>query len=152
MAIVLLVCSCAARFLDDDRVLLEPGETHSAGWKFFEQVEPFRRLKTSAPRLFDLQIQVVSTFAKRYQRAHAYTRAQLSIIFLSGTSSPHAAWTIVGIGIRMAQDVGAHRNKVYKEKPNLVDELWKRAFWTLVSLDRLTSSSFGRPCAIQDEE
>ncbi|KAH7097398.1 fungal-specific transcription factor domain-containing protein [Auriculariales sp. MPI-PUGE-AT-0066] len=134
MAIVLLVCACASRFVDDDRVMLEPGETHSSGWKYFEQVEPFRRLKTSAPRLFDLQIQV------------------LSIIFLSGTSSPHAAWTIVGIGIRMAQDVGAHRNKVYKDKPNLVDELWKRAFWTLVSLDRLTSSSFGRPCAIQDED
>ncbi|KZV94714.1 hypothetical protein EXIGLDRAFT_748493 [Exidia glandulosa HHB12029] len=133
-AIVLLVCACSARFINDERVLLEPDQLHSAGWKYFEQVEPFRRFKISAPRLFDLQIQV------------------LSVMFLAGTSSPHASWTIVGIGIRMAQDVGAHRNKVYKDKPNLDDELWKRAFWILVSLDRTTSASFGRPCAIQDED
>ncbi|EJD49559.1 hypothetical protein AURDEDRAFT_161117 [Auricularia subglabra TFB-10046 SS5] len=133
-AIVLLVCAIGSRFVDDERVLLDPGKMHSAGWCYFEQVEPFRRFKITPPRLFDLQIQV------------------LSIMFIAGTSSPHAGWTILGIGIRMAQDVGAHRNKVYKDKPNLDDELWKRAFWILVSLDRTTSASFGRPCAIQDED
>jgi len=29
----------------------------------------------------------------------------------------------------MAQEVGAHRKKAYQETPNLIDELWKRAFW-----------------------
>jgi hypothetical protein len=36
---------------------------------------------------------------------------------------------MVGIGIRLSQDVGAHRKKVYNRKPTVEDELWKRAFW-----------------------
>jgi hypothetical protein len=46
-----------------------------------------------------------------------------------GTSAPQACWTIVGIGIRLAQDVGAHRRKAYSHKPTVDEELWKRAFW-----------------------
>ena len=37
---------------------------------------------------------------------------------------------MVGIGIRLAQDVGAHRRKMYtSSKLTVDDELWKRAFW-----------------------
>lgn len=36
---------------------------------------------------------------------------------------------MIGIGIRYAQEVGAHRRKVYNRKPTVDDELWKRAFW-----------------------
>lgn len=91
-------------------------------------------------------------------------------MFLQGSSAPQACWTMVGIGIRLAQDVGAHRRKVYSHKLTVEDELWKRAFWyafqttflgrssyvvllrVLVYIDRLVSSALGRPCAIQDEE
>jgi hypothetical protein len=87
---------------------------------------------------------------------------------------------MVGIGIRLAQDVGAHRRKIYNRKPTVEDELWKRAFWwvstckspntssqldvflavlsffmndrLLVCIDRIISSGLGRPCALQDEE
>lgn len=68
----------------------------------------------------------------------------------------------------MAQDVGAHRKKVYTATPTIEEELWKRAFWcvvplisldatlyscrVLVSMDRSISSALGRPCAIQDED
>ena len=73
-------------------------------------------------------------------------------MFLQGTSAPQACWTIIGIGIRMAQDVGAHRRKVYSTAPTVEEELWRRAFWVLVAMDRQTSFALGRPCAIQDEE
>lgn len=36
---------------------------------------------------------------------------------------------MVGHGIRLALDVGAHRRKVYDSKPTIENELWKRAFW-----------------------
>lgn len=36
---------------------------------------------------------------------------------------------MVGIGIRLAQDVGAHRRKVYNTPVSVESELWKRAFW-----------------------
>ena len=56
---------------------------------------------------------------------------QLTAIFLQTTSARQASWTIVGLGIRMAQDVGVHRRKVYTlAATQTVDqELWKRAFW-----------------------
>ena len=59
---------------------------------------------------------------------------------------------MVGIGLRLAQDVGAHRRKVYNAPLSVESELWKRAFWVLVALDRFGSAALGRPCAIQDEE
>ena len=52
----------------------------------------------------------------------------------------------------MAQEVGAHRKKVYSAAPTAEGELWRRAFWVLVAMDRSKSFALGRPCAIQDEE
>ncbi len=92
------------------------------------------------------------------------------MIFVHGSSTPQLAWDFVGIGIRYAQDMGAHRKKVYNAVPSVEEELLKRAFWfvyapssyrlqadhvyirVLVSMDRALSSVLGRPCAIQDEE
>jgi hypothetical protein len=54
---------------------------------------------------------------------------QLSVIFLYGSHAPHAAWLIIGIGIRFAQEVGVHRRRPDNHKHTIEDELWKRAFW-----------------------
>ncbi|KDN50625.1 hypothetical protein RSAG8_01123, partial [Rhizoctonia solani AG-8 WAC10335] len=112
--VLLLVCAVGSRWSDDHRVFLEQDEPlqHSAGWKYFEQVQFLRRSLLTPPKLFDLQIMA------------------LAVMFLQGTSAPHSAWTVAGIGIRIAQDVGAHR-RIH---------------------DRVTSSALGRPCAIQDED
>ena len=79
---------------------------------------------------------------------------------------------MVGIGVRLAQDVGAHRKGAQSRRPTVEDEMWKRAFWcvyssrnlfsidvltlavrrVLLCLDRTCSAGLGRPCAIQDEE
>ncbi|KAH9910329.1 fungal-specific transcription factor domain-containing protein [Epithele typhae] len=132
---VLLVCANGSRFTDDPRVLLDGNEIpQSAGWKWFQQVQMVRKSLLAPPRLYDLQIYA------------------LTAEFLQGTSAPQACWTIIGIGIRMAQDVGAHRKKVYSSTPTIEEELWRRAFWSLVAMDRTTSFSLGRPCAIQDED
>lgn len=90
-------------------------------------------------------------------------------MFLHGSATPQASWTVIGIGIRMAQDVGAHRKKTYTTRRTVDEELWKRAFWQvsnrylcdcrscwdcrcLLAYDRFVSSALGRPCAIHDEE
>ena len=91
--------------------------------------------------------------------------------YLACTNVPQGSWTIIGLGIRMAQDIGIHRKKMYNPHPTVDDELWKRVFWCvssqgsfsltpsvsttcriLVSLDRMGSIGLGRPCAIHDEE
>ncbi|KIK82329.1 hypothetical protein PAXRUDRAFT_153943 [Paxillus rubicundulus Ve08.2h10] len=134
-AVYLLVCAVGSRFSDDPHVLLEGTDSeHSAGWKYFQQVQMVRKTLLGPPCLEDLQVYC------------------LSVMFLQGTSAPQACWTMVGIGIRLAQDVGAHRRKAYSSKLSAEGELWKRAFWVLVTLDRQMSSSLGRPCAIQDED
>jgi hypothetical protein len=63
-----------------------------------------------------------------------------------------AGWIFVSLGLRKAQDVGAHRKKLYHSKPSVNDELWKRAFWCLVAYDRMGSAILGRPCALGEEE
>ncbi|KIY69850.1 hypothetical protein CYLTODRAFT_420291 [Cylindrobasidium torrendii FP15055 ss-10] len=133
-AVVLLVCACASRYSDDPRVLLE-GETslHSSGWKWFTQVPLVRKSLFNPPTVFELQVYCLLTE------------------FLSGSSAPQASWTLVGVGIRLAQDVGAHRRKKTNEM-TVDSELWKRAFWVLVAMDRLISAQLGRPCAIMDED
>ena len=78
---------------------------------------------------------------------------QLATIFLE-FSTPAACWTLIGGGIRLAQDVGVHRlqNVGPDAKPTIESELWKRAFWMLVCMDRNVSSILGRPCTTQYEE
>ncbi|KAK0480213.1 fungal-specific transcription factor domain-containing protein [Armillaria novae-zelandiae] len=130
-AVLLLVCAVASRYSNDMRVLLDGEESrHSSGWKWFDQVQLVRKSLLSPPSLYDLQF----------------------YCFLQGSSAPQASWTMVGIGIRLAQDVGAHRRRRIFSPNTVEDELWKRAFWGLVCMDRISSSALGRPCAIQDED
>ncbi|KAJ3505766.1 hypothetical protein NLJ89_g7247 [Agrocybe chaxingu] len=134
-SVYLLVCAVGSRFSADPRVRLDGIESyHSCGWKWFDQVQVVKKSLLSPPSLYDLQFYC------------------LSVQFLQGSSAPQSCWTMVGIGIRLAQDVGAHRRKIHTRPVTAEDELWKRAFWVLVCMDRSVSASLGRPCAIQDED
>ncbi|TFK49562.1 hypothetical protein OE88DRAFT_1726802 [Heliocybe sulcata] len=134
--VLLLICACGSRWSDDHRVIVDGSDTfRSAGWQWFNQVQMVRKPYTVPPSLYELQ------------------HYALTAMFLQGSSSPQACWTILGIGLRAAQEVGAHRAKVYyNSRSTKDDELWKRAFWVLVTLDRVYSSVLGRPCAIQEED
>lgn len=41
----------------------------------------------------------------------------------------------MGVGVRLAQDVGAHRKRKTMEPMSVEDELWKRAFWCVFSAE-----------------
>ncbi|KAK0213166.1 fungal-specific transcription factor domain-containing protein [Desarmillaria ectypa] len=139
-ALVLLVCAVGSRYSDDPRVKADDTDTeskirHLNGWKWFIQVHRVHMSLLRPPNLYDLQ------------------KCALSVFYVQGCAAPHASWTLVGTGIRMAQDLGAHRRLSRPGQPrNAEDELLKRAFWVIVSLDRLISLTLGRPCAIQDED
>ncbi|KAF8968587.1 fungal-specific transcription factor domain-containing protein [Flammula alnicola] len=133
--VYLVVCAIGAQYSDDPKARLEGVDSyHSCGWKWFGQVQMKKQPMLAPPTLFDLQLYC------------------LSAQFLLGSSSPHSSWTLVGLAIRLAQDVGAHRRALHAHTLTAEDELWKRAFWVLVCLDRTMSSSLGRSCAIQDED
>ncbi|KAL6302103.1 hypothetical protein BKA93DRAFT_737616 [Sparassis latifolia] len=72
--------------------------------------------------------------------------------YLRGSLAHPESWTHIAIGIRKAQDVGAHRRKVYGRKPTVEDELWKRAYWHLVAMDRIGSIlDLDMPLEVDDE-
>ncbi|KAJ7723932.1 fungal-specific transcription factor domain-containing protein [Mycena metata] len=114
---VLLVCAVGARYSTDPRVSIPdtpPRET--AGWKWFDQVKLSGHMVHSHPTLYDLQ---------------SYCASTLAAMFLECTSSPRACWTLVGFGMRLGQDIGAHRYKVRHTFPTVEQELEKRASWSV---------------------
>ncbi|KAJ7112225.1 fungal-specific transcription factor domain-containing protein [Mycena epipterygia] len=132
-AIVLLVCAIGSRFSDDVRVCPPETEPLRCGWQYFDQLSPTVDQVFVRPTLYQIQY---------------YCLAPAFLEF----SVPGACWTLIGIGIRMAQDVGAHRANNLGKRPTIESELWKRAFWVLICMDRLLSSALGRPCTTQYED
>ncbi|KAF9268426.1 hypothetical protein L218DRAFT_954789 [Marasmius fiardii PR-910] len=132
--ILLVVCAIGARQSNDPRNLSE-GTTseHSLGWKWFSQVPFVHDSFAGPPSLYDLQL------------------LSLSVIFLITNSVLDANWTLIGIGIRSAQEMGVHR-KPAQSRNAVEDELFKRAFWLLVSVDLFFSAFLGRPRATTSDD
>ncbi|KAF8162154.1 fungal-specific transcription factor domain-containing protein, partial [Mycena galopus ATCC 62051] len=129
-AIVLTMCAAASRFSDDPRVF-DPTKPLTCGWNFFSQLSRQIEHLYAPPTLYDLQ------------------RYCLSIQFLEGAAQ-HSTWTLVGLGIRTALEMGAHRRQT---GPHTVEaELCRRAFWVLMTYDRIISVGLGRPCAMQYDD
>ncbi|KAG2111269.1 fungal-specific transcription factor domain-containing protein [Suillus discolor] len=146
----LALFAVASRWSDDPRVLDghaynipeaeipdEDCKWQRAGWKYFSAAVDVHRDSRSLfhpPGLFEVQ-----------------TMSLLGM-FLRGTAFHPVGWLFISIGLRKAQDVGAHRKKIYGAKPSVEEELWKRAFWVLVLYDRIGSAALGRPCCSGEED
>ncbi|KAF5371633.1 hypothetical protein D9758_003376 [Tetrapyrgos nigripes] len=133
--LVLGLCALASRQSDDPRNGYEGVESRlSYGWKWFRQINLVRRSFVGKPSLYELQLYC------------------LTALFLKSSSVPHGAWILTGIGVRYAQEMGAHRHHAQGHKPTVETELWKRAFWVLMATDGLIALLFGRPRAMQLED
>lgn len=148
-AVVLDVCAIGSRVSNDPRVFIDGTQEHSAGWRYFVQTAETKRSLLSCPSLFDVQACCVSdywfTVAPR-----SPTLFKLGADYLLGTSAPQACWTVVGLGMRYAVELGYHRRR--PGPPNEETEQQKRVFWCLYKLDRHLSLYYGRPFCIRDEE
>ncbi|VDC00344.1 unnamed protein product [Peniophora sp. CBMAI 1063] len=135
-SVVLLVCALGSRYSHNPRVLASGDRTWlSAGWKWFTQV-----------RVLD-----EATLVSPATHLHVLQAMCLGTMYMANVSLTHA-WMYIGSGIRLAEDIGAHKRRAYSDKPTLEDELYKRAFWILIYLDRTISAIMGRPCCIQEED
>ncbi len=56
---------------------------------------------------------------------------KLGVIYSMGTSVPQFSWTVIGVGLRAATEIGLHRQKPKGHKLTVNDELKKRSFWYL---------------------
>ncbi|KAJ6155230.1 hypothetical protein N7470_005796 [Penicillium chermesinum] len=73
----------------------------------------------------------------------------LALYTMFATSGP-SIWHVLGSTLRLAVSMGLHKPKIYSSPTE--EEMAKRAFWSLYNLDRLISSTLGRPLGIADED
>ncbi|KAK1220853.1 Gypsy retrotransposon integrase-like protein 1 [Marasmius sp. AFHP31] len=139
--VLLAVCATGAKYSDDPRVLEDYdnegiGKSRlTAGWKWFRQVRLIRSSFQTPPTLYELQLYCIIPF------------------FLQGSTTPEAYWIVLGVAFRFAQELGIHRRKPETiTNPTVESQLWNRAFWGLVAIDVVMSTSLGRPRAMSTDD
>ncbi|KAE9394582.1 hypothetical protein BT96DRAFT_184035 [Gymnopus androsaceus JB14] len=137
-AVVLAVCALGSKLSNDPRTLADgTKDLRSAGWRYFEQIRLVKNRFTGASSLYDIQLY------------------SLAILFLYPTPVSNIAWFLTGLGIRAAQEVGAHRKGNVTKKPaqtRLEQEMWKRAFWNIISTDLYSCIALGRPRSTREDD
>ncbi|KAJ3992928.1 fungal-specific transcription factor domain-containing protein [Lentinula boryana] len=131
-AIVLAVCSIAARDSNDPRVFKHDTKI-TAGWQWFRQVRLVRPHFVEPTSVHELQL------------------CCLAYVYLRNTNMIDSVWLLIGIGLRLAVDRGIHRLKPGKAR-TVENELYIRAFWMLRNADTMQGMTMGRPAAINSED
>ncbi|KAF9052201.1 hypothetical protein BDZ89DRAFT_939656 [Hymenopellis radicata] len=130
-SVVLAVCAVASRVSTDPRV----GDGHSAGWQWYSQIHPLDPVNYVSPGcLWDLQL------------------FPLMVLYMYGLSVADQCWLFVGMGIRLAQDMGVHRKRRTNEPWTPHDESLRRAWWVLITIDVYASAMFGCVRATNSDE
>ncbi|KIY68366.1 hypothetical protein CYLTODRAFT_374486 [Cylindrobasidium torrendii FP15055 ss-10] len=132
-SVVLGVCALASRYTDDLRV----GEGHHKGWVYFSQLRAVHGGQCLAKEnlLWDLQL------------------FPLMILYAYSLTLPNVARSLTGSGIRIAQTSNLHRLK--REEGRLwsvENEMLKRVWWVLVTMDVYVCSLGGKTRATNFEE
>ncbi|KIY68056.1 hypothetical protein CYLTODRAFT_422004 [Cylindrobasidium torrendii FP15055 ss-10] len=131
--VVLLVCAIASRNSSDPRVLSDGTTKQTAGWKYYSVTSRLARPVHLSPTLDDIQM------------------CCLLVEFTLTTSNPMACWTIAGLGLRYAVQLGLHRHR--PNEPRTVEsEVKARVFWVLLFYERCTSMYTGRPLSFKEED
>ncbi|KAJ3841906.1 fungal-specific transcription factor domain-containing protein [Lentinula raphanica] len=133
--LVLGVCALGARFSNDTRVLEDyTTSERSSGWKWIRQIQPIRHSYVEAASLSEIQMYLIY------------------ITFVGSSTTPEVCWILISIGVRLLQDIGAHRKQPSDSKPTVESESWKRAFWMMNMYDIFVSTMLGRPrCMSQND-
>ncbi|KAJ7264507.1 fungal-specific transcription factor domain-containing protein, partial [Mycena haematopus] len=127
---VLLVCAIGARWSGEPSVA-DAGL--DCGWEWFDQVQ----LDGNRSRLLD--------HATLYDVQCYCLAAQ----FLKASAMPQTYWTLIGVGLRLAQACTGGKGR---PRYHRLSRVHKRAFWALVYLDRIASVILGRTCSVQFSE
>ncbi|KAJ3998245.1 fungal-specific transcription factor domain-containing protein [Lentinula boryana] len=128
---LLAVCAISSRHSDDPRTFTHDSLL-SAGFMWIRQVNPVPVSFTEASSLAQVQ------------------KLILYIMFMYTTSMPYPSLVLTALGIRLLQDVGAHRKK--NSPPTASRELWKRAFWILNFIDLSFSVNIGTPRSMTSDD
>ncbi|EHK46183.1 hypothetical protein TRIATDRAFT_292334 [Trichoderma atroviride IMI 206040] len=72
--------------------------------------------------------------------------------FLLFNGRPNAGLGISGSGVKIAQVMGLHRERLWKELSPAKREERRRTWWALEVFDKYAAIAFGRPCIIDDSD
>ncbi|PWW79819.1 hypothetical protein C7212DRAFT_273472 [Tuber magnatum] len=93
--------------------------------------------------------QLTDLFNDEFTIDHARS-ALLTSIFLTELNCKSAAWTWLGSTVRIAQDIGLHRES--GPWPVVEGEMRRRVWWGIYVWDRLLSVELGRVLLIEDQD
>lgn len=69
--------------------------------------------------------------------------------YLQATEKPAACWNVVGLAIRVAQELGLHREYQICSRPSRIEqEICRRLWHGCILMDRMVSMTFGRPLMV----
>ncbi|EKM58702.1 uncharacterized protein PHACADRAFT_193818 [Phanerochaete carnosa HHB-10118-sp] len=75
-----------------------------------------------------------------------------ALTYVTTLAVPNSNYAVVGYGLRLAEDMGAHKRIAYGSVPTAKGELKKRAFWCLVAIDIGLCTALGRSCGLFCED
>ncbi|KAE9399356.1 hypothetical protein BT96DRAFT_690864 [Gymnopus androsaceus JB14] len=133
--LLLVMCAVGARFSNDPRVFEENTTSEqSIGWKYIRQTQPLNRSFVEPASIYDIQMYA------------------LYMWFVGPTTTPDMCWILISVGVRLTQEVGAHRKHRGNSRPSAETETWKRAFWVMYAMDIFASSFLGRPRSMSQDD
>ncbi|KAF9187858.1 hypothetical protein BGZ50_001714 [Haplosporangium sp. Z 11] len=121
----------ASRFSDHPEII--GNDPDSFGDEYFDRAKRLIDIEYELPRQSSIQALLLMV-------TYRFTCAK----------SGGRVWVMLGMAIRMAQDLGMHRNSTRWHLPPLDTEIRKRLWWTCYVMDRWVSACTGRPLAIDD--
>ncbi|KAJ8112241.1 hypothetical protein OPT61_g5351 [Boeremia exigua] len=65
---------------------------------------------------------------------------------------PNSGFGILGSAIKLAQNLGMHRQGLFRGSSDYEVKSWTRSWWALEVFDKYAAVAFGRPCAIDDSD
>ncbi|CAO1630399.1 unnamed protein product [Parajaminaea phylloscopi] len=130
--LVFCVMTISARFSADRRVLADPADPGSAG----DQWAAGSRLYHQAFAASLINVQMLL----------------LTSTFMHASIGPGSAWTVLGMAVRAAIDIGLHQERAHQHFKPFDQEMRRRAFWSAFVLDCIFTICLGRPSAIKLED
>ncbi|KAJ7658459.1 hypothetical protein B0H17DRAFT_955264, partial [Mycena rosella] len=120
---LLLVCAVGSLYVADTS--MSKRERKALGWSWYNQSPISQPLVYLTHRVFS---------------------SQLAVEFLHRTANPLFCWFITSCGLRLAEDMGAHRRRARGPTITTEEELEKRAFWCECSIRSSKSLPYHIAC------
>ncbi|KAH7930297.1 hypothetical protein BV22DRAFT_1109356 [Leucogyrophana mollusca] len=134
ISVVFAVFACAARLIDDTRLLGENSDDGGMGMVYYERALILHYI--SHPSI---------------QMSHVQSFILMSSFLCSINCLPQA-WLLVGQAVRTAQDLGLHRSPRRLTLSPIEKETRRKIWWGVYCLDRMLALALGRPLGIEDSD